>query len=133
MRRLLRNRRGISIAEAVIAMAVILIVSATATTLVTYFARVSARMSQRNEATDITDNCFECFAFCDTRLDFDAHLEGLGYTFAVDGDAYSLEGNDYIITMTIHFGDEAATFAADVHDKKGRSILEIPVYTRCYQ
>lgn len=133
MSKVLRNKRGISLAEAVIAMAVILIVSATATTLVTYFARISARMTQRNEATDITQNSFECFAFCDTKADFDAKLTWLDYAFDNEDDVYTLEGNDYTITMTIHFGEQYATFAAEAHDKKGRGILEIPLYTRYYQ
>ena len=133
MKKVWRNKRGISLAEAVIAMAVILLVSAAATTLITLFARSSARMTQRNEATNITENCLECFVFCDSKVDFDAQLGGLDYTFEVDGNTYTIEGQDYLITMEINFGAEAATFAAEAHDRKGRSILEIPVYTRYYQ
>jgi len=130
--KLLRNRRGISLAEAVIAMAVILVVSAAATTLITHFAAVSARMMQRNEATNIVENTLECFKYCDNRTDFEAEVSALGYAYGVAGDVYTLEGNDYVIRLEVGYGAESATFAASVSDKKGRGILEIEPYTRYY-
>ncbi|MBQ9467977.1 MAG: prepilin-type N-terminal cleavage/methylation domain-containing protein [Clostridia bacterium] len=55
------NKRGVTIAEAMIAMLIILVVSASAVTLITAYSKQSSAMLQRNEALTIAENTLESF------------------------------------------------------------------------
>ena len=132
MRRLL-GKKGISLAETIIAMAVVLIVSASATATVGYFASISNRMVQRNEATTIAENSMACFTYADNLTDFENLLADKVASFDKEGSVYTYQGDHYTVQLTVVYGADTATIAIDAHDDKERDILTVPLYERHYQ
>ena len=65
-----KSRRGISMVEVVVALTVIVIVSAAALSLITAHTHLEARTAQTIEATNIAENAVECFRFDSTEEDF---------------------------------------------------------------
>ena len=76
-----KSRRGISMVEVVVALTVIVIVSAAALSLITAHTHLEARTAQTIEATNIAENAVECFRFDSTEEGFkDAFLQtGVSY------------------------------------------------------
>lgn len=68
------NNRGVTIAEAVVAMAVIVVVSMAAMTCVESFTRSSANVCARNEALVVSETALEVFKVTDF-FGFTSHIE----------------------------------------------------------
>ena len=132
-KRLLR-RRGMGLAEVIVAMAIIVTVSVTAMSLVMRFSTVSGNMTQRNNGINIVEKGMECFKFADNQ----AHFEALLYNLIdkdvtpTDGTIYVFEGEGYVVRMKVYYGTKSATFLATVRDSKDRLVLSIPRYERYY-
>ena len=103
-----RNRkRGFTVVELVVALAVILIVSATAIGLVNTQNTIYLRTMQTTEATNMAENAIECFRFAgkNDESSFEALVEKTGYDLqpeTVDGaTVYTVESNGMEVTITI--------------------------------
>ena len=103
-----RNRkRGFTVVELVVALAVILIVSATAIGLINTQNTIYLRTMQTTEATNMAENAIECFRFVGNNDgDFEVLFEKTGYDLqpeTVDGaTVYTVESNGMEVTITIN-------------------------------
>ena len=103
-----RNRkRGFTVVELVVALAVILIVSATAIGLVNTQNTIYLRTMQTTEATNMAENAIECFRFAGKNDEsFEDLFEKTGYDLqpeTVDGaTVYTVESNGMEVTITIN-------------------------------
>ena len=104
-----RNRkRGFTVVELVVALAVILIVSATAIGLVNTQNTIYLRTMQTTEATNMAENAIECFRFAGKNdgESFEVLFERTGYELqpeTVDGaTVYTVESNGMEVTITIN-------------------------------
>ena len=104
-----RNRkRGFTVVELVVALAVILIVSATAIGLVNTQNTIYLRTMQTTEATNMAENAIECFRFEGKNGEsrFEDLFEKTGYDLqpeTVDGaTVYTVESNGMEVTITIN-------------------------------
>lgn len=103
-----RNRkRGFTVVELVVALAVILIVSATAIGLVNTQNTIYLRTMQTTEATNMAENAIECFRFAGNNDEsFEDLFEKTGYDLqpeTVDGaTVYTVESNGMEVTITIN-------------------------------
>lgn len=129
------KKRGFSIMEAVIALAVIVLVTAAALTVV--LAAISARVKavNKSEAQNFAYNVWECFKVSDDIGDFENNVE-----FACDGlnlrdyiaeengntASYSYDStkNNFTATITANFAD--GKFNITVKDNKGDDIISFP-------
>ena len=130
----LRSRRGLGLAEVIVAMAIIVVVSVTAMNLVMRFSAISGNMTQRNNGINVVEKGMECFKFADNQSHFEALLYNLVDTElkVEEGTIYVFEGAGYTVRMKVYYGTTSATFLATVRDSKDRMVLSIPRYERYY-
>ena len=77
-----KSRRGFTIVELVVALTIIVLVSATAIGVVSVDNRAYAETADMIEATNIAENAIECFRFA-RRLGYDARTKTFEEMFAV--------------------------------------------------
>ena len=109
------SRRGISLVEVVVALAVITVISAAALSLVISSARVDANSLRSTQVTIAAENSLECYRFAESEEEFAALLEKTGDYKKVD-DAYVLTEKAYVIT--VNYTDKRLTFSATDSDGK---------------
>ena len=109
------SRRGISLVEVVVALAVITIISAAALSLVISSARVDANSLRSTQVMIAAENSLECYRFAGSDEEFAALLEKTGDYKKVD-DAYVLTEKAYVIT--VNYTDTRLTFSATDSDGK---------------
>ena len=68
------NNRGVSMAECMIAMAIVVAVSAAAVSTITHFSKISAKMMIRNNAVTMAESTLECFKFAENYYEFNRSL-----------------------------------------------------------
>lgn len=110
-----RSRRGISLVEVVVALAVITIISAAALSLVISSARVDANSLRSTQVMMAAENVLECYRFAEIEGDFADLLQKTGDYKKVD-DAYVLTEKAYVIT--VNYTDTKLTFSATDSDGK---------------
>ncbi|MBP3592073.1 MAG: prepilin-type N-terminal cleavage/methylation domain-containing protein [Clostridia bacterium] len=126
--RKINARRGFSLAEVVVAIAIIVIVSSASMTLIGVQARTEAKSVATVEATNIAENAIECFRYAqNTGTDFESVF---GYASSTTGegteaDPYIIkkDGATVIIRITGNTMTVNATFAGD-------AIFEEITYTK---
>ena len=104
-----RSRRGISLVEVVVALAVITIISAAALSLVISSARVDANSLRSTQVMIAAENSLECYRFAGSDEEFAALLEKTGDYKKVDG-AYVMTEKAYVIT--VNYTNTRLTFRA---------------------
>jgi prepilin-type N-terminal cleavage/methylation domain-containing protein len=114
-----RSRRGISLVEVVVALAVITIISAAALSLVISSARVDANSLRSTQVMIAAENSLECYRFAKSEEKFAELLEKTGDYKKVDG-AYVLTEKAYVIT--VNYTDTKLTFSAT--DSDGEEIYK---------
>ena len=99
----LNSRKGFTVVELVVAMAIILIVSATAIAIVNTQNTVYLRTTQTVEATNMAENAIECFRFAvNNGEDFKTVFEKTGCEVTEDENGnYVTESNGMTVTITI--------------------------------
>lgn len=124
----LRNRRGIGLTEAVIAMVIIVTVSVAAVGLLTRFATISADSFHKAEAINLVNNALESFKFSNSQNEFDFNMTNwLNVTdwARTDRVQYTYTGiSGYVVTMNVSygFGSHLARFTASVR-REGKTAL----------
>ena len=119
------RRKGFTIAELVVAMAIIFIVSATAIGIINTQNTVHLRTTQTVEATNMAENAIECFRYANSVEGFEEAFEMTGIT--IDGTTdntkttFSFEESNMNVTITIE--GNKLTFKAIAKDN-GKVILE---------
>ena len=113
-----RTKKGFTIVELVVAMAVIVIVSTTAISLVSFQNRNYLRTTQTLTATNMAENAIECFRWAGENEDVfvDAYSKTLpdGTSLTGNGGTYTVEANGMtreikITSETTGEGDSAVT------------------------
>ena len=110
-----RSRRGISLVEVVVALAVITIISAAALSLVISSARVDANSLRSTQVMMAAENALECYRFAESKEEFAALLEKTGDYKGSDG-VFVLTEKSY--TITVNYTDMQLTFSATDSDGK---------------
>ena len=122
------RRKGFTIAELVVAMAIIFIVSATAIGIINTQNTVHLRTTQTVEATNMAENAIECFRYAVENTDaqgginkafYDAfkktgYLDLEKYTDTNSYSEYEIESNGMLVTITIE--ETTLTFEAVAKD-----------------
>ena len=103
------SRRGISLVEVIVALAVIAIISTAALSLVISSARVDANSLRSTQVMMAAENSLECYRFAESEKEFVALLEKTGDYKKVDG-AYVLTEKAYVIT--VNYTNTKLTFSA---------------------
>ena len=108
----LKSRRGFSLAEVVVALAVIVIVTGAALLLVNSHTKLQVRTAQNISAANTVENAIECFRFAANEDDFKEvfFVDVLGmekpdatgsYTFENDGLGYEITVSGKKITVMV--------------------------------
>lgn len=104
-----RSRRGISLVEVAVALAVITIISAAALSLVISSAKVDANSLRTTQVMMHAENALECFRFADSKDDFLELMKKTGNYYDEDG-RYLLSEKNYVVTVT--YNEKVLTFKA---------------------
>ena len=134
------NKRGFSIVEAIVAMAVILVVSAAAITCVENFSKSSAVLNSKNEAIVVAEDALEIFKASRTYEEYcnlwSIYL-GRYYTKSyglgvVSGsvDDFPVGGSKVWIRVNFNTNNGVAVFESTVKDNKGQTIMHIKNYEK---
>ena len=108
------SKKGVSVVEAVIAMALISIVASASFTAITASIRTNARAVMRFKSISIVGDCLECFKYSDTPEEFEKSLEFAGmvkdedYTAGVLSQLfntviYVFDKGEYQVVVTINW------------------------------
>ena len=130
-----RNKRGFTLVEAVIALTVIITVSATA--LVVIMNSISLRFAEINraEAQNFAENVWECFQAANedgltsqekTEKFFDLVEFAEGAEWTEKGESvyrYDSEERRIAADLTVRYGDELSEFTIEMFDDEGQSIV----------
>ena len=117
------SKKGFTIVELVVALAIITIVSATAIGIINVQNTVYLRTVQTVEATNIAENAIECFRWADDANEFEAAFKKtLNENEITRGDEspYTFEKNGMTVTITI----EGSTLTFKAVADNDRVILE---------
>ena len=121
----MKNKRGFTLAEAVIAAAVVFLLSAAALTAVALFMRTTEARKRDDDALRTAENVLECFKYADSASEFEALVGELGLTCAggqiarADGAieaAYSFLSGEARLTLRAYDG-ERVLFSLDDYRK----------------
>lgn len=119
--------RGFTVAEVVVALTIIVIVSGASMTLIAMQARNEVRAVQTIEATNIAENAIECFRYAPE--DFKNTFKQSGYILAGDGTAE----NPYTVTkdgVTVNIKIVGNKIEINAINAKGDTILGTTTYTK---
>lgn len=124
-----RRSRGFTVVELVVAMAVILIVSATAISLINTQNTVYLRTLQTVEATNMAENAIECFRYAGSENFKAVYEKSLNQITLVDDTDngktdYTFETNGMEVIITI----EGDTITFTAHD--GNKVILTKSYTK---
>lgn len=109
-RAFVRSRKGISLVEVVVALAVIAIISAAALSLVVSSAKVDANSLRTTRVMMAAENALECFRFAESDAEFKTLIAKTGnYTSSGDG-VYVYTDKNY--TVNVKYTDTKLTFTA---------------------
>ena len=126
--RKMNARRGFSLAEVVVAIAIIVIVSSASMTLIGVQARTEAKSVATVEATNIAENAIECFRYAqNTGTNFSEVFDLYGYLTVKENNGTKVTVTKSGATVIIEINGDTmtvnATFAGD-------AIFEEITYTK---
>lgn len=130
-----RASRGFTIVEVVIALTVIVIVSAAGMMMVQSQIKSEQKIAQTIEATNIAENAIECFRFAKNNEGLDGFdttfkdtFEKTGYTLVAvtEGKAYQVIDSGLIVNIKITDN----TIEINAENTNGDTILEEYTYTK---
>ena len=122
----LKRNGGFSIMEAVIALAVIVIVTVSALSIATSSLVAKTKLINRSQAQSFAQDVWECFKVSDDKSEFDTNL-----TFAIDKTpVYDSESNSYRYNSKrfdakIKIDNSFSELTVTVIDKNGKEIISL--------
>lgn len=129
----MRKNHGFSIVEVVIALAVIMIVTVTAISIVLSSISTKVNAIQKTQAQSFAENVWESFCAAESEEEFlslVSFAEGITLTDGtIDGDGntvyiYHSEAQAFVAQISVCFPEQARSeFMIDVKDEDGRSII----------
>ena len=107
-----KDKKGFSIAEVIISLAIILIVSLSALTIVKAANISSLKTVSCAEARSYTETVLELYKFADTKTEFDERFNELSFKdkFVVEGNRFEYSDNFVELVITVDF--DANVFTA---------------------
>ena len=107
-----KDKKGFSIAEVIISLAIILIVSLSALTIVKSANISSLKTVSCAEARSYTETVLELYKFADTKTEFDERFNELSFKdkFVVEGNRFAYSDNFVELVITVDF--DANVFTA---------------------
>ena len=107
-----KDKKGFSIAEVIISLAVILIVSLSALTIVKASNISSSKTVSCAETRSYTETVLELYKFADTKTEFDERFNELSFRdkFVVEGNRFAYSDNFVELVITVDF--DANVFSA---------------------
>ncbi len=125
----MKKKNGFSMVEVVIALAVVLIVSATAITITIYSITTKQDEINRNEALNLTENIWNCFKAAENEDEFFALVDfsdGVAFQQKNGAYVYSPSIHEYTVRMTFDFDPASGKKSLDITalDRKGKAIVE---------
>ena len=101
MKKLLRDRKGISITEVVVAMAMVLLITGAALTLLVASMKSDAKYLAKSTALNACENAVECVRFADDTYTLTTALSRVGFQKTVD----PADPNGYFTKFFLTSGD----------------------------
>lgn len=109
----LRSRKGISVAEVAVALAVISIISGAAVSMAMHSVKVEANFVAVAQTQNNAESVLECFRFADSEEVFAEALQKLGdFTFNPEENAYVLQGKSVNVTVKASFSPKKLEYTA---------------------
>lgn len=130
-KRCFMNKRGMTVAEVIIAIAVISVVTVSALSLVLYSENTALAAQYKTEAQYFALDALECFRVSADADEFESAMDFRGgYTVAEDvtgGYIYKLENGGYVAIVTLSYGEEGQrpAFSITVRNGDGDVVSEI--------
>lgn len=121
----LKDKRGVSMAEMIIAMTIITLVTAAAMTIMISSLRTTNRDFSEAEDQNFTSNAVACFTAAGSAEFFGQYMEELGYTTVIEGDAF-VDGNNAVFYNLA--GGREAKVSVSYHPNNGSGSLTIGIY-----
>ena len=90
LRKLLRDRKGITMTEVIVAMATVVLVTGAAISLLVASVRFDAKYDSQTRALNACESAVHCIRFTDDPAKLADYLGRLGFT--LDGDTFTLSG-----------------------------------------
>ena len=129
------SRRGFSVAEVIVALTVIVIISASALVLIGAQIRADAKAASTVAATNMAENAIECFRYaCDTaegeyiEVVFEGAYgaDGCGYAVRGENGTYTATHNGLICTVQMRWEEKTADVA--VTTASGETVVSVKNY-----
>ena len=135
MRKMLRNKKGMTMVEVVIAMVVVLLVTVAAMSIILSSTHTTHTAVCRSQAQYFVSDAFTSFRASDSAEEFAAAMEFCGgYSeCAVNENQYIfvLEDSGYVaVANVIYPADGRATFSIEVTDGNADVVASVPAFTK---
>lgn len=126
------NRRGVSLVETVVAMALVVTVSIVAISTMSMAMTANARDEATAQARTAARNALELFRYADNQTDFEAVLAAKLPEFAKSGtdNTYTADFGWCTLTVTADYSSSPAVFSATAMGNDGKLLFEVPVYEK---
>ena len=92
----LRSRKGITMTEVIVAMAMVLIVSGAAISLLVASVQFDAKYNSQTQALNACESAVEAIRFAGNESDLNGYLARLGFEIKAGESHYALPGNDTV-------------------------------------
>ena len=124
-------RRGFCVAEVIVALAVIVTVSAAALTLIFAQIRTDTEAASVFAATNMAENAVECFRFArDTKEDLGELLERCGYSVSFADGRYTAERDGVFGEITVTPSESRSELEITVKNGKGDVLVSVEHYKK---
>lgn len=125
-------KKGISIMETVVSLAVIALISFTAIGFIGRFSTVNTKMIYETRARLSAENALECFKYADNTEDFFTALSLTEQGYEKSENIYTLNDYNYTVFVMVSYPDSEgkAYFECKVTDKDNKVIISIDSYSK---
>lgn len=135
MKKRILNKKGMTMVEVIIAMAVVMLVTITALSIITSSTHTTQSALHKSQAQHFAEDAFACFRACETADQFaDAMAFAGGYSeCAVSGSQYTflLNASRFTAVVTVEYpAGDRASFSIQITDDDDEVITSIPTFTK---
>ena len=128
------NKKGMTILETVVALAVIGIISFAAIGFINSFSRLSVKTADENKATLFAENALECFKFADSAVEFENALKDVASIDEREDGAYVYTAGSYTVVVKANYPERGksgtAEFGCTVTNADGQVLASVDSYKK---
>jgi Tfp pilus assembly protein PilV len=126
----IRSKRGFTIAEVIIALTIIVIVSISSLSVIASAVSANVVSETNIKAQYFAESAWECFKVSENDAEFENNMKfAEGVDLVKNGESgpyeYSPENGKFKAVIEVAFGDEKDTFHVTVTDSDGETIVEL--------